>query len=272
MILVDDQSGSKDLFPYIQALTDNTVKTRIYPPYGDIVWAGNGPDNFPLTIAVEYKTIDDIMKCVSDGRFAGHQVEGLVNHYDRRYLLVEGRIRTDRRTAVLQKLIGDEWVDIVKAGRPVTFGDLERWYTTMEEMAQFRVVKTFDKYESARWVVDKYKWWAEKGWKDHKALCQFHVPPPPTATFTKPSLIRRIAKELFKVGWDKSIAVEAKFKSVREMINANEQTWSQVDGIGKTISAQIVKELREEWNSNPNGSGRDGGNSGVGSGGNTTTT
>lgn len=244
MILVDDQSGSKDLFPYVNKLTTSVLLTRIDPPFGDIAWYGNGPEG-PLRVGVEYKTIDDVLDCIDTGRLAGHQIIGMTQNYDRRYLLVEGRIRVDRDTGIIQKWRADCWQDILKQGRGFLYRDLEHWYTTLEEQAQFRVVKTFDKHESARWVWTKYTWYT-KEWSDHTALQKFYVAPLPNVVFTKPGVIRRVANQLSNIGWDKSITVEARFKSVREMINANEQTWAGIDGIGKTISHRIVAEVSEE--------------------------
>lgn len=220
------------------------VLTRIDPPFGDIAWVGNGPDSKPLQVGVEYKQIEDVLACIDDGRFGGHQAIGMVKHFDRRYLLVEGRIRTDRNTGILQKQKGDRWQDISKGGKGIMYRDLEHWYGTMEEQGQFRVKDTYDPYESARWVVAKHSWWTAKEWDDHTGLKQFYVPPPPTVGLERPSLIRRIAKELYKIGWEKSLAVETRFKSVREMVNANEQTWKEVDGIGKELARRIVAELK----------------------------
>ena len=241
MILVDDQSGSKDLFPYIKNLTTNVALTRIDPPFGDIAWYGNGPNDSTLRVGVEYKQMDDLLTCMIDGRFSGHQAIGMINHYDRRYLLVEmGRFRFDRTNGVLQKIKRDTWVDVFRNGTGFTYRDLEHWFTTIEEQAQYRVIRTASEFESARWVFSKYTWYTAKTWDEHNALKQFHVPPPPVATFTKPGLVRRIAKELPGVGWDKSIAVEARFASVREMACANEKDWMGIEGIGKTLSSRIV--------------------------------
>lgn len=252
MMIVDDQAGSKDLFPYIRKLTPDCLLTRIDPPFGDIAWLGEGPDGNTVSVGVEYKQLADVLDCIGSGRYAGHQLPGMIDvaKYNRIYLLVEyGRVRADRVTGVLQKPYKDrngnyQWKDITKGGRGWTYRDMEHWYTTMEEFAQVRVVRTFDEHESARWVVAKHSWWTSKGWSDHKSLQQFHVPPPPTATFAKPSLIRRIAKELPSVGWERSMAVAAKFTSVQEMINANEQTWATIDGIGKGIASKITKDIR----------------------------
>lgn len=242
-MLVDDQAGSKDLFPYLKAIMPGTVlSTRIDPPFGDMVWEGNGPDEKPVKVAVEYKKFDELMQSMIDGRVV-KQIRGMLLHYDRRYLLIEGRIRCDRNTGIMQKQSGDRWRDIDRNGRGITYNELEHWYTTIEEQTQTRVKQTFDEYESARWLKMKHSWWTNKGWDDHDAMKQFHVAPPPSAVFENPSLIRRVAKELPHIGWDKSIAVEAKFGSVREMANANEQTWQEIDGIGKAIAARIMRQI-----------------------------
>lgn len=244
IILVDDQAGSVKLFPYIQRLTSNVILTRIYPPFGDIVWHGNGPEDKQITVAVEYKQFSELLDSIINGRFAGHQVGGLVEHYDRRYLLVEARnVSIDRETGNYTERRGDRWQNITIQGRVVTTRDMEHWQTTIEEMAQFRVVRTPGPMESARWVMDKYTWYTDKKWDDHAALKMFHVKPPPTATFVKPDLLRRVAKELVHIGWDKSIAVWQRFRSVRQMINANESEWQSIDGIGKTIAQRVVAEI-----------------------------
>lgn len=243
MLLVDNQAGSKDLYPYIRQLTSDAILTRIDPPFGDIVWAGNGPDDKPCMVAVEYKKFSELLDSQISGRFVGHQLGGLILHYDRRYLLVEGRIRVDRNTGLVQEQRGDRWRDVQRKGAGLTFRELEGWYTTIEEMTQTRIVHSFDQYESARWLFVKHSWWVNKGWDEHTALHQFHVPQPEVAALVKPNLVRRCAKELTGVRWERSAAVAATFQSVREMANANEQTWLGIDGIGKVLASRIVAEI-----------------------------
>lgn len=243
MIIVDDQSGSSTLFPFIRNLTSDALMSRIDTGFGDIMWIGNGPDDTELRVGVEYKKIDDVLTCMVDGRYTGHQAGGMIDNYDRRYLLVEGRIRCDRNTGIMQKLSGDRWRDISRAGRGFTYRELYHWFTTVEEMTQTRVVLTYDEHESARWAVMKHSWYVNKAWNEHTAFHQFHEIQPPTASIVPPSLIRRVAKELPDIRWERSIAVEAKFPSVREMINANVQTWQTIEGIGKTIANRVVNAI-----------------------------
>lgn len=227
MILVDDQAGSKDLHPYIKKLTPDVIMTRMDPPYGDVAWTGNGPNNRAITVGVEYKTIDDLLTCIGDGRFVAHQLPGLLETYDRTYLVVEGRLRPDRNTGILQKLRGERWCDIAKGGRYFTYADLEHWYNSIEEQAQVRVVKTYDEWETARWVVARHSWY-QKEWEAHAALKQFHVPPPPGALFIKPSFLRRVAKEFPEIGWDRSQPVAAYFGNVFRMVTAAAEEWAKI--------------------------------------------
>jgi ERCC4-type nuclease len=255
LILLDGRAGSADLAPYLRAVSAEFTVTSL--EFGDAAWVGEGEGARTTSVGVEYKKIHDLLACIGDGRFAGHQLPGLTQNYDRIYLLIEGRIRADRNTGILQSLRRDRWVEIVKGGRGFMYRDLEHWYTSMEEFAQVRIVKTYDEYESARWIAAKHTWWTAKGYDEHKSLKQFHVPPPPTATFHKPNVVRRVAKEIVDIGWDRSIPVAARFKSIRKMANASAEDWAAIQvgedrnghkiTVGKNRAVKIVEEITREW-------------------------
>lgn len=246
MILVDDQAGSKDLYPYVARLTPDTLLTRIDPPYGDLVWDGNGPGGL-CRVAVEYKMMAELLTSIDDGRFVGHQVGGLIEYYDRRYLLINiSGYRFDRESGVLMRRAGrDVWHPVMKGRYPVTHTSVEHWITTIEEQAQFRVKVVDSANLAARWVVDKHSWWTGKEWSQHGALCKFHTPPPPTImVFGKPTLVRRVAKEFYKIEWKKAEACEQVWPTVIDMVNADLRDWEAVPGIGKIIASNIYKEIR----------------------------
>lgn len=250
MILCDNQAGSSALFPYLQRMTTDVILTRIDPPFADCAWIGNGPDEQQqLRVGVEYKTLDDVLKCIDDGRFAGHQVDGLVEYYDRRYLVWEAHIRVDRETGGIQEYSWrkKEWEYVYHNRQVLSSRDIDHWMTTIEEQAQFRTVWCRDKYESARWIANKHSWYTAKGWNDHTALKQFHVPPPPTASFETPSLLRRWVKELDGFRWERALAAEKVFRTPLEMALADEATWRKVDGVGPKLSTSAVKEIRDVW-------------------------
>ncbi len=56
-------------------------------------------------------------------------------------------------------------------------------------------------------------------------------------------MLRRVAKELPGIGWERSLAVEKHFVSVLAMMLAKSPEWEKVDGIGKTLAQKIVKAI-----------------------------
>ena len=48
-----------------------------------------------------------------------------------------------------------------------------------------------------------------------------------------------MAHQFPNVGWERSIAVEKHFGSIRAMINADEKEWMQIEGIGKVTARKI---------------------------------
>ena len=56
--------------------------------------------------------------------------------------------------------------------------------------------------------------------------------------------MRMVAKELPGIGWGRSQDVDKAFRSVREMVAADEKTWLGIPGIGKGIAGKVVRALR----------------------------
>ena len=60
----------------------------------------------------------------------------------------------------------------------------------------------------------------------------------------KPSLLRRLALELPGID-TKAVAVEKRFKSVWEMVNATEEEWMGIEGIGKLTAKSVWEVLHK---------------------------
>jgi ERCC4-type nuclease len=58
-------------------------------------------------------------------------------------------------------------------------------------------------------------------------------------------LLRRIAAELPHIGVDRSRLVERHFRSVVHMINAEEEEWLEVEGVGKVTAREVVEAVRK---------------------------
>src|SRR5574341_1238250 len=107
MILLDDRAGSKDLAPFMPKSVPFTL-TRL--EYGDVAFSGRGPSGV-CTVGVEIKKIPDLVDCIYSGRFAGHQLPGMLDTYDYCYLLVEGATRAGKLGTLEYRRAGGKWAE-----------------------------------------------------------------------------------------------------------------------------------------------------------------
>ena len=77
----------------------------------------------------------------------------------------------------------------------------------------------------------------------HSSLKKFYTSPMSPVLLTRPSLVRRVAKELPDIGWERSLTIEQRWSTVREMVNAPADEWIELEGIGKGIASKIDQEL-----------------------------
>ena len=244
-ILVDTREGSRQLLAILQQRRLPAVAAVPQLEFGDLCWNGNGP-NGECKVGVEYKSIRDALSCITSGRYAGHQLPGMLRAYEFSYLLVHGIVREEPASGVLQNLYRGKWWDTTVGQTRYTYRQYVAWLTTMSTMAGVRVVQVGDELDAAAAVHSLYRWWTEKTWVQHGSHKVIYTAPPPMAMLVKPSLCRRWANQLTGVGWEKSLAVSTKFKTAFLMSLAEPWEWGQIAGIGKTLADRIVKEIRGE--------------------------
>ena len=73
MILIDPREGSKDLLPLMPLGLAHLSAL----PYTDACWNGLGPGGAAVIVGVERKRVGDMLACLKDGRFVGHQLPGM---------------------------------------------------------------------------------------------------------------------------------------------------------------------------------------------------
>ena len=56
-------------------------------------------------------------------------------------------------------------------------------------------------------------------------------------------MVRRVAKELTGIGWERSFTIEQQWSTVREMVIAPAEERVKLEGIGKGIANKIDEEL-----------------------------
>ena len=251
MINIDPRAGSGDLLRY---LANTGVPAQLaHLEFGDVAFLGTGPGDIPVSVGVEVKTVGDILNCIETGRFAGHQLPGLVTSYQDPWLLMEGGIRCEMSTGVLQ-LRGPkgQWFSALAGRRSFMYRALDLWLLTMTVKGGIRFRQTQDRLETAQFIRDLYSWWTQ-GWTSHRSHLAQNTGRAggpgsgngfqDTALLIRPSLLRRLAAELSGVGWEKSRHIEAHFVTIDRMLAATERDWREVEGVGKVMAAKIHKEL-----------------------------
>jgi ERCC4-type nuclease len=246
MVLVDNRIGSKDLIPHLEHWQIPCQLSTL--EYGDAAFVGCGPtEDGGMLIGVEIKAVSDALQCMDDGRFAGHQLPGLVQTYGRVWLVVEGAYSVQQSSARLTMVRQGARSKLAGHGdRKHNYSGLTNWLTTMEECGGVRVRQTVNRAETAAFIGCLYHWWS-KPYDRHHAHQAIHKSAQPSGmVLTKPSLLRRIASELPGIGWTRSGAVAQHFQTVERMMAASELEWMEVEGVGKTVAKSVFESLRKK--------------------------
>jgi len=254
MISIDSRTGSKELLPLF-ALHDVEVRL-VTLEYGDLAFEGNGPTG-RCAVCIERKAIGDLIDSMQSRRLSGHQLPGMADAYDYAYLIVEGFWRPGMEGAleIGQGSLGEaswggRWVK--GYGRQLQYSAIDNYLATLELHAGIIYRRSLNAVETVQMVVDLYRWWNEKLWGQHSSHLAVYAParvPPGKGRLNlvtrEPSLPEKWAMQL--TGIDKKAQrIAAHFRSGRTMANATEAEWRQIDGIGKGIAKQAVREINAE--------------------------
>ena len=230
MIILDDRTGSVELLQYFPPGSAKLGRLK----FGDASFIGKGMDGIPVMVGAERKTLPDLVSSLESGRFSGHQLPGLLASFNMVYLIVEGMARA--RLGQLEIKQSGVW-------RPLGISELalDSFLNTLEVMAGVIVRQTTNAQRTAYLINHLHHWW-DKGWDKHKSHLEFYEPRP-TMAVTRPSLVRRVAKELPGIGWSRSGPVAEYFGTVHNMVMADRFRWMQIDGIGKGIAEGVVRAI-----------------------------
>ncbi len=255
MILVDPRNGSKynkvtEKFEVgeglLPLLLGKGIEVEEYSmQFADFAFEGNG-ENGRCLIGIERKRITDLITCIRDGRLATTQLPGLWQMYQYRFLIVEGICRPAPNTGILEMLYaGKQWNPPRMGPRVPMYCEMTRALTTYQlQYPGLIVIKSARPQETVFHILDLYHYFNSKDWDEHRSHQAFqtdgHI------EVFKASLLRRVAKELTKVGWIKSRVIDKTFSSVVEMANASLKDWEAVPGIGKILARKIFDELRAD--------------------------
>jgi len=233
---VDTRAGSEKLIAPLRAIGVDVEEAIL--PAGDVEIIGNGPEGRPVLVGVEHKSWEDVTQCLRNGRFA-EQVRGMRDYYEVKWLLIEGRIKSEDGLLSVQR--GVRWF---KLPGQIRYQEFAAWMATMCQSAGVLVWRTETKEESVAWLKALNRWWTEREWEDHRSHMEFYTPPV-GGPFIEPSLTVRVASALPGIGSVKAERVAVHFGSVKKMVLASEKDWAYIEGLGKKSAAKIVAAIEE---------------------------
>lgn len=234
VLLVDDRIGSKELLPELTKKLGLPAKIgRLM--FGDVSLDGKGPGGKTVHVGVERKTIGDLLNSIQSGRLSSHQLPGLVQIYDYRWIVVEGLWKPGKDN-LIEEWRGGGW-------RPVrsrmSYFDLDRYLITLEVRGGCHVRRTGSLWETAVFVGNLYRWWG-KEWESHRGHLGLEKGlTPDRVLFSRPSYPRLVANVLPGIGWEKSKSVAKHFHTVQAMVEGSPKDWERIPGIGKKLSIQL---------------------------------
>lgn len=245
-VAIDDRAGSRELIllPPLDSIA-KLVRLRS----ADISLVGNGPDETPMLVGVEYKSIFDLLASISTGRLQATQFARMIEDYDILYLLYYGEYRCgangDLQVAKRRDYSSLARYTTHKIGaRVVPYGYLEKFLFTASALG-VRVKHVAFPIEAAEWVGCLARWW-EKPWAAHRSLHTFDNSRAMSLTPFKAGddpILAKVAAALPGIGFGRALAVARHFPSIEAMIEAPAEEWARVAGIGKVIAASVRRAI-----------------------------
>jgi len=246
LIYVTEQPNDADL---VKELGSMAIAAPI--PHGDIIFFGVWEDDdynvVPIRVCNERKKIGDMASCIITGRYLAQAQAAHEAGMDQLILTVEGSIRPGingelesgrwRYTNGKAKYV---WESVVP---DIQYSRFDQYLTEVCLYLGVMVKRSADVKETAAQV--KATWLQfQKPPSSHSSLKSIYSMAIPHVEFlNRPSLVRRMAKEIQGIGWERSGDVDKRFKTVLEMVSASEKDWMDIPGIGKKTAGGAVSSL-----------------------------
>lgn len=250
MIYLDDRIGSGELLPLFKPYGVSVSRERM--EFGDMAWEGWGPRG-KCMVGVERKRIDDLLQSIHTKRLSGHQLPGMVDHYDYGYLVVEGLWKASESGELLVR--EGDWDRGRWVGRGVPTRAVHNYLMGLSLRAGLIAWRTTCERETVEFVVDQYRMWTEKRWEEHKAHEAVYVGKGAfqavdggrghrlNLQVRKAGPVELVALMVPGLGEKLAYRVGKKFGSVLAMACASEERWGEIKGISRQGAVRIRKWL-----------------------------
>ncbi len=216
----------------------------------DCAFSGVGDNDQSLAVAVERKKIGDLCQCILDGRYLNQVQSAKRAGFDVLCLIVEGDVRSNPDDGILEVPvwgINPRTLHRCQIWEPVkptiTYSRFDQYLTELDYLAGVIVKRSANVKETA--VIIKALWDNfQTPPSKHNSLHKIYEQPVGQVLLVKPSLVRRVAKEMEGIGWERSRVVAERFPTVKAMVEADVKEWLGIEGVGKKTAEKVVKALR----------------------------
>jgi ERCC4-type nuclease len=249
VIVLDPRVGSGELLPYFKPYDVDVSVQQL--DCADACWWGNGHDG-PVLVGAERKIVTDLVASMRSNRLSGFQLPKLLETYTFNYLIVEGIWQCGSGGEIEVPRGGGSWAALRIGSRPVLYREVDHYLATLEHRCGVTVKYTANRGQTVAYLVSRYKWWTDKEWARHDSFEAVYAP------FEEKVMGRRGSFSVRKAGPVELVAAQLpgvskkafefgkKFKSVLALVNAEERSLSEVEGIGKKGASKIYRWLRGE--------------------------
>ncbi len=256
MLFIDDRAGSKLLAPKFPGECELTTLDA-----GDVAFFGNGPDG-DWFVGIEYKAVDDVVKCIQDGRFTGEQLPKMFKLFDMCFLLIEGNYQPDYWG---EHVYGSPRLMIpFKGNNGIRFGlsyqAFDNWITSISMMSALAgkpciIKRARDKKESVEIIKDLYKLF-QKPFDKHLSLSRpdntkmHHVSYEVELVRVKPDdagypefVLRKALYQIQGISWDLAGVLAKRYGLMETLMAVPQKELEDIDRIGKGLAKRIYTVL-----------------------------
>lgn len=238
MLFIDDREP-RDIVKALSQYDIPVTVTRL--EFGDCMFEGCGEHGTAL-IGIERKRLHDLVTSMHDRRLSGQQLRGMLEVYDYLEVVVEGLWRCGSQGQI-EELAG-EWRTAYGGGTANAYRQLDAYLATLHYRAGVAVWRTMSVIETAAHYAARWHWF-QKPWDRHEAHQEAYVKR--TGPYCKgapiPGMVWRVAAQL--PGLDKlGQRIAGHFRSVEEMVLADEAGWRQIKGIGKVRARMAIEAIK----------------------------
>ena len=230
MIYLPTAANDRDL---VRLFGDLAMAVPI--PYGDFIFHGT-VNSERVRVCGERKKFADLVACINDGRHIQQVQDAHTAGFNYYFLVLEAIWRETQDGEDTEYMVGNRWI---RAG--MSYQRVDSYLNELTYLMGVTVKYSKSSKETARIVRGMHDFFEDT--EAHSSLKKFYTAPMSPVLLTRPSLVRRVAKELPDIGWERSFTIEQRLSTVREMVNAPADEWIELEGIGKGIASKIDQEL-----------------------------